>query len=264
MSGRKRRRLDNTVAAIQQRYGAQALQRGARTLRPARGPHISTGFPTLDAVTGCDGVPGNAMTLLCGQSTSGKLTVAYKTLAAAQQHGRGGQVAIVDLAHHSDPDYLARCGIDLARLLLVRHHAGLDVPALLVDLVRTREVRLILLDNVSDLLAERGMAGRFNATLGPLTQALRTTACGLLLVDELQPPWQRWLTGGALLNRRRSLQQSVALHIVIRRERWLREAGVLVGYRAQARVERSRWRHDQPDASVEIRFNGAVRAQGTW
>ena len=148
MSGRKRRRLDSTVAAIQQRYGAQALQRGARTLRPARGPHISTGFPTLDAVTGCDGVPGNAMTLLCGQSTSGKLTVAYKTLAAAQQHGRGGQVAIVDLAHHSDPDYLARCGIDLERLLLVRHHAGLDVPALLVDLVRTREVRLILLDNV--------------------------------------------------------------------------------------------------------------------
>ena len=158
MSGRKRRRLDSTVAAIQQRYGAQALQRGDRALRTARGPHISTGFPTLDAVTGCDGVPGNAMTLLCGQSTSGKLTVAYKTLAAAQQHGRGGQVAIVDLAHHSDPDYLARCGIDLERLLLVRHHAGLDVPALLVDLVRTREVRLILLDNVSDLLAERGMA----------------------------------------------------------------------------------------------------------
>lgn len=264
MSGRKRRNLDSTVAAIQQRFGPHALQRGERALREAHGPRISTGFDALDAVTGCNGVPGNAMTLLSGESTSGKLTVAYKTLAAAQQARRGGQVAIVDLAHNSDPDYLARCGIDLARLLLVRQHPGLDVPALLVDLVRTRELHLILLDNVSDLVAERRMAGRFNATLGALTQALRTTACGLLLVDDPQPPWQRWLAGGPLRDRRQALYQSVALHIAIRRERWLREEGALVGYRAHARIDRSRWRHDRPSAVVEIRFNGAVHAQSTW
>lgn len=264
MSGRKRRRLDSTVAAIQQRYGPQALQRGERALRSPRGPHISTGFAALDAVTGYNGVPAHAITLLCGQSTSGKLTMAYKTLTAAQQHQRSAQVAVIDLAHHSDPDYLARCGVDLERLLLINGHAQLDVPALLVDLARTRELRLILLDNVGDLLADRRMARRFNGTLGVLTQTLRTAACGLLLIDELQPPWQRRLLGGLLLDQRRQLHQNVALHIAVRRERWLRENGVLIGYRAQARVERSRRRHDQPQAPVEIRFNGTVRARNTW
>ena len=87
MSIAKRRRLESTVAAIQQRYGVRAL-RVARDLPKVSLPAaLSTGFPELDALTGCRGMPLRATTLLTGPATSGKLTVAYKTLAAAQRDG---------------------------------------------------------------------------------------------------------------------------------------------------------------------------------
>lgn len=268
MSNRKQRRLDTTVAAVQKRYGPRALQRGSRTTAPAQVPHVSSGFPELDAVTGCRGIPLGAITLLSGQSTSGKLTLAYKTLAAAQrnQHGRTALhiVAILDLNHNTDPDYLARCGLDLERVLLVRRQPGPGIAALLVDLVRTRDLRMILLDSLSDLRGERRTMRELQQAAGTLAHDLRQAQCGLLLVDELQPPWQRFARAAGLPERNSALQQKASLQIEIRRERWLRDAGRLIGYRAQARVTRSRWRHDQPGTPVEIRFNGTVDAQPTW
>ncbi len=208
------------------------------------------------------------MTLLSGRSTSGKLTLAYKTLAQAQRNARGRtavhMAAIVDLSHNCDPDYLERCGIDLDQLLLIHNYPDLDVAALLVDLVRTRDLRMVLLDSLSELAGNRRAAQQLNRAAGALTHALRTTSCSLLLIDEPQPPWQRLSYATGLLGRNAGIRQKVSLHIDIRHERWLRQAGELVGYRAQARIIRSRWRQDQPEAPIEIRFNGTVDAQTTW
>lgn len=267
MSNRKQRRLDTTVAAVQKRYGPRALRRGNATTT-AQVPHVSSGFPALDAITGCRGIPLNAATLLNGQSTSGKLTLAYKTLAAAQRTPRGRtavhMVAILDLSHNTDPDYLARCGLDLEQMLLIRGQPDLNIAALLVDLVRTRDLRMILLDSLSDLREERRAMRQLQQAAGTLSHDLRQAQCGLLLVDELQPPWQRFARAAGLPTRNDTLLQKASLQIEIRRERWLRDAGRLVGYRAQARITRSRWRHDQPTAPIEIRFNGTVDAQSTW
>jgi RecA/RadA recombinase len=63
------------------------------------------------------------MTLLSGRTTSGKLTVAYKVLASAQRSPHGAvayTVALFDLTRTADPDYLARCGVDLDALLVAR------------------------------------------------------------------------------------------------------------------------------------------------
>jgi len=85
----KRRRLDSTIATIQQQYGSRAVRPARDLLQRARRdiPHIATGFAPLDAITGCHGVPLGALTLLTGPSTSGKATIAYKILASAQSPG---------------------------------------------------------------------------------------------------------------------------------------------------------------------------------
>ena len=118
----RRRRLDNTIAAVQRRHGPTALRRGADAASPAV-PHIATGFAALDAITGCGGVPLGAITLLSGRTTSGKLTAAYKVLANAQRDGRGHvayTAVLLDLSRTADPDYLARCGLDLEALRVGR------------------------------------------------------------------------------------------------------------------------------------------------
>ncbi len=267
MASRKRQRLESTVAAIQKRYGRQALQRGTKLRPPAPKSHISTGFAELDSITGCGGAPSDGITIISGQSTSGKLTLAYKTLANAQRDRslKTAQhlVAIVDMNHQNDPDYLSRCGIDLDHLLLVRNQAGLEVDSLLIDLVRTRELRVILLDTLADLLADRSIAQRFTRNLGLLGHTLREANCALLVVDEPQPPWQRWQPVG-LQNGRRTVRHNASLHVELRRERWLRRDRELIGYQARACILRSRWRQDQPSATIDIRFNGTVSAHSSW
>ena len=264
MSRRKQRKLDTAIAAIQERHGPQAIRRGMPAKRAAAVPHVATGFPALDAITGCKGIPLGAMTLVGGRTTSGKLTLAYKTLARAQGYRNGDSVAILDLAHSTDVDYLARCDADLQRLLLVRPQPGVDVPDLLVDLARSGDMRLVLLDSLDDLLADAPTARRLHGVLGPLAHALRAKECGLIFVHEPESPWQRWPATRWLFGRSQPVQQQAALCIEMQRERWLRAEGTLSGYRARACVVRSRWRFDRPCAPVEIRFNGTVHARTTW
>lgn len=256
----RRRQLESTVAAIQQKHGVQAL-RPARELIPPLPPAASTGFPALDAITGCQGVPLGHLTLFSGPGTSGKLTIAYKTLAHAQGEGAtAAAAALLDLTHTVDPDYLQRCGVSLERLLIVRPQEPEQNLPLLLDLVYSRQVRLVLVDGLPEMTATRALGRAFNGSLGRLRQVARAAGCGVLFVDEVEAPWQRWLQRDAS----GPVRQNVALHVELRRERWLRRDGVLVGYSARAQVRRSRWRSDNPTAPVEIVFNGSVHARTTW
>lgn len=258
MGGSRRRKLEQTVALLQQQYGDHALRR-ASELHIQAVPHITTGFDELDALTGCGGVPQGWITLLSGRTTSGKLTLAYKTLLHAQAEFNAG-VALVDLTRSSDPDYLARCGVDLNRLLFARPQSGEQAVELLLDLARSRRFRAILLDGLAEIAGERRQIRTFNRNLAGLQRYLRASGSALLIVDELQPPWKRWLGLQASFD----VEQWAALHISLERERWLDQGERLRGYRARARLLKSRWARRGGRARLEIRFNGTVESARTW
>lgn len=254
----RKARLNSTATLIQQRYGPQALRR-ASEITASLPPHIATGFAALDGVTGCGGVPRGAITLLSGQATSGKTTVAYKTAAQCQTVDKRGTVALLDLSRTADPDYLARCGVDLERLLIVRPTDAQQTLRLLLDLARRVQVRLILLDSLPNLLAMDGGAQALRRGLRLLHSHLRQTQAALLVLDDCHAAWLRWLNwdGSALV------RPWAALHVELRREAWLMQRETLAGYRAQAQVLKTRWGRGGK-AAVAIEFNGTVKAQGTW
>lgn len=252
--GDKRRRFESTVAAVQARHGTRAL-RPARALDP-RPPAVPTGFAALDALIG--GVPLRAWTLFSGPSTSGKLTLAYKTLAAAQAVP-GRLAAVVALNRSGDPDYLARCGIDLRRLLWACPSSVAQAAPILLDLLRARPLRAVLLDGLPELLADPAAARALRAHEAQVRQALRGSACALIALDEPRPPWQRWWAEHAA----RTVPAG-DLHVELRRERWLAREGELYGYAAQARVRAHRWGPAGGTAEIAIEFNGTVRARETW
>jgi RecA/RadA recombinase len=79
----KHKRFDSALAGLQQRHGVQVLVPArAVNMRPAV---IATGFSRLDALLEIGGVPLNAVSVLSGPCTSGKLTLGYKVLSHAQQ-----------------------------------------------------------------------------------------------------------------------------------------------------------------------------------
>jgi recombination protein RecA len=259
----KRRRLETAAAALQQRYGPQALRGGDElSLAPAI-PHVPTGFPALDACTGCEGVPLGLISLFSGRTTAGKLTLAYQVLANAQRSPQGATahaVALVDLSRTADPDHLARCGVDLEHLVLARPPLGAQAVDVVGDLVQSQRLRAVVVDSLVELGADPGVQRHLRATLGRLQQTLRLANCALVLLDEPKTPWARWLH----LDSTAAVRRAAALHVEMQREQWLRRAGELAGYRAQARLLKSRWVYGIRSAPVEILFDGTPQAPGSW
>ena len=256
MSSRKR--LDSAVAALQRQYGKAALQRGMTT--PPIPPQISTGFSALDTLTGCRGIPLRAITILSGRMTSGKLTLAYKALAQAQGKQGKETVALLDLNGSSDPDYLARCGVQLDQLFLVRPTTETAVMQLLIDLVATQQLRLVVVDSLPDLLAYARGRRQWTDMIEQLVTVLRQHSSALIVLDEFAPIWVRWFRPQT----HNVLTQQAALHITLKRERWLHRDAQITGYEAQATILKSRWAQTGRTALIAITFNGTVRAQTTW
>ncbi|HEY3341710.1 MAG TPA: hypothetical protein VGK81_06815, partial [Anaerolineae bacterium] len=236
------------------------IQPAAEMPRQAIPPHVATGFKQLDAITGCGGVPLSAITLFSGPTTSGKMTLAYKVLANAQESlsRRKRNVAILDLTCTANPDYLARCGVDLEYLLFARAPSPLQAVDAVFDLARGGQ-SLLLVDGLGDLLRDRATARYFDSALPELKMMLAGLSCAVIFVDEVRPPWLRHLKldSSAILH-------SAALHVELRRERWIERERELIGYGALAQVVKTRWGRSGQTAPVEIIFNGTVRARDTW
>jgi hypothetical protein len=253
----RRRKLESAVVAIQRQHGAQAIRRGAD--RPPAPPmSISTSFPQVDELTGCKGIPLGNKSLLSGPSTSGKVTLAYKLLANAQARNTN-TVALVDLGQHADPDYLQRCGIDLSRLLLVRPAINERAIHLILDLARSRQTSLVVVDSWSELLDDRDTRLALGNGVRRLPPLLRAANCGVVFIDEINPLWKRWLWRDG----RAELYRQMAVHIELQREQWLAYNDHLNGYRAQVALHRSRWAPNGGKVAIEILFNGTVRAAST-
>lgn len=259
MSKSKRHKLDATVAALQQRYHLQPLRQASELSSSSKTRQIATGFPQLDAITGCGGIPLGAITLFNGHRMDGCLPLAYQILANAQRSARSTHlpdaVVLLDLKHTTDPAYLQRCGLNLEELLLIRPHPDQPAVDLLLDLVHSRQFSLILVDSLTDLGSARNIRRRLNARLPQLQQLLRLTGCGLLLVDQPYPAWQRWLN----LDWVWLVRHYAALHLVCQRIDWRVQAGAVVGYTARTRVLKSNWAINHLETIIEIDLAGLLK-----
>ena len=273
----KQRRLESAVAGLQLRYGDKAVRKASELASASTPPHIATGFGALDALTGCGGLPLHASTLLTGQMTSGKLTLAYKTLVSAQavpgggrsvgQRARPGTVAILDLANSTNPDYLQRCGLRLEQTLIARPTSARTAVDLLLDLVQSRSVRAILVDSLVDLAADAAGMRYLASTLAKLERLLEQSDALVIWIDEPEPAWRRlfnWDRGAVL-------RQHAALQLLFQQESFRPDEAAapppsrtIGGYQARVRLLRSRWAPAGGAATIRIHFNGTVQARATW
>ena len=147
MTSDRQRKLDAVVARLQLQYGPRAVRKAAPAPEPIA--HLSTTFPDLDTALG-GGLPRGRITEIVGPATSGKVTLAAKTLSAA--HGeRDALVAWLDLPRTCDPDYLHRCGLDLDRLLVVRPRDAADALAITLHLVESNTLAALVFDGTAQL-----------------------------------------------------------------------------------------------------------------
>jgi recombination protein RecA len=252
--------LEATVAAIQRRWGTKALGRGERSLRPPVDiPHISTSFPDLDkALVGIGGIPRGRLTEILGAPTSGMATLALKIVASAQPEG--DTAVYVDLGRTFDPDYAARCGVNLAQLLLVRPADGLEALEIVQSLVASRGAGVLVFDAATHLMAGTHGAQSFSTALRQLPAALARSSAALMFLTPLQ-------FGGAMSTANYpsgfALPHYATIRLQLKKEKWIQKGRDIRGYQARVLVLKNKMGRAGRQATIAITFNGVVKGDST-
>ena len=280
MTSQRHRRLDAVVARLQLAHGARAIRRAGPDEQTAPIARIATSFAELDAALD-GGLPQGRITEISGPATSGKLTIAAKTIATAHRLDADVLAAWIDPSHSLDPDYMHRCGVDLNRLLVV-HPANLeDIFPIVLHLVESNTLALLVVDSLAPAEShgdmEAALAGQ-TAAFARLSAVLPGTATALVFLSrvagdpqladsersmrQLQSP-SHALASAARAASDAGAASAAAVRITLRRERWItRDDGDVRGYVGQAEISKNRFGNTGVRATVRITFNGTVRGDG--
>jgi RecA/RadA recombinase len=206
---------------------------------------VSTGFPALDALLGTGGLPRRAGATLRGDASSGKTTLALRSVAEAQ--AAGGIVAWLDGGRTFDPLEAAARGVDLRWLVVLRPVDVGEGLRLAGALVTGRAVDLLVLD-----LPPR-LALANEALLRRLAAHARRIGVQLLVLEplDLAAP----LHG--------ALAESAGVRLELERVGWLRLGRDIVGQRTAVTVSKNRFAPPGRRVELEIHYlDDGERATG--
>jgi hypothetical protein len=238
VAGDQRTRLETLLDTLQQRWGEAVLQSGNR-LKPRPSSSLLTGFPALDQVLHGGLLDGQTIELL-GRPTSGMTTLAYKMLAQAQFQNTYG--LYIDLDSTFDPDYAARCGVVLERLLLARPETDLQALTIARDLLASGSVSMIVLD--------LGRNQPSAESLQRLTHILNRSGGLVILLQTINTAHMP----GGLVGR------SSAMRLLVEWNTWLERDDDIRGYRTCVTLLKHRTATGQ-QVMIEIDFDDTVAGE---
>ena len=252
----RKRRLEKTVTTLQERYGLRAIGRAGH---PTASPVIPTGFPVLDEALGIGGLPRGRITEIVSIPTAGAATLALKATVNAQ--AEDGAAVYMDLTRTFDPDYAARCGVELSRVLLVRPYTMKQAIAMLPDFAANGGFDLLIFDMPlhPPLAPEHQL--QLSSSLGRLLAPLGRSDCALLFVTSLPPAVAAPATDPSLVNypRHLALPHYASLRLLVRRARWLHKRRDVRGYEADVLVLKNRFGRAGGETRIAITFDGTVK-----
>src|SRR5687767_2864224 len=118
---------------------------------------IPTGSIALDLALGVGGIPRGRICEIYGPESSGKTTLVQHIIAEAQRGG--GIAAFIDAEHALDPEYAAKCGVDIENLYVSQPDTGEQALEIAEALVRSGAMDIIAVDSVAALVPRAEIEG---------------------------------------------------------------------------------------------------------
>lgn len=167
--------LDAVLKQINKQFGANT----ATILTPDFVREIkvfSSGSLTLDLALGRGGIPRGRLVEVFGPTGAGKTTMALLH-AAEVQRAEEGYVAFIDAEHTFDPVLAAEYGVDLGQLIYVDPVTAENAIDTADALIRSGEVRLIIIDSVSALTPSKIVESSIEQQTMALLARFMSTTC---------------------------------------------------------------------------------------
>ena len=252
MAADKKQKLEMTVAALQKKWGTRAIRRLRTKEQRIVIPHIPTGFPALDDALEIGGLPRGRISEIVGIPTSGMATIALRTIANAQKEA--SHAIYIDPAQTFDPEYAARCGLALERLLLVRPYNMHQSMAILQDFIKnlgpdSDGIPILIFDTPINLLTDSKQLQHLATTLDRIAVPLSQSICALLflvsLPNQSNSTMKSYPPGS-------TLPHHAAVRLFVKRERWLYKQFDIHGYQAQVVIAKNKFGPGGRQVSIAI------------
>lgn len=151
MENKKEQVIRKAVESLQKRFGKESVNYlGNNSIESI--PRISSQCIAIDDVTG-GGYPRGRIIEVFGGESSGKTTACYHAIAEAQKKDRDTEhfCALIDSEFSFDPEYAAKCGVNVAELVVAQPDSGTDGFAILQGLIESG-CSLAVVDSVAAMI----------------------------------------------------------------------------------------------------------------
>ena len=169
-------KLKTLIEEANKLYGAETimLQELGMSMTNEKPEVISTGYLPLDDALGIGGYPIGRIVEIMGEEASGKSTLALHAIAGAQQ--KGLVCLYIDTEHALDSERGTRIGVDFEKLLISQPDSAEQALDLLDFVIRSGEVKLIVVDSVAALVPKAEIEGDVgDANIGVMARMMGKT-----------------------------------------------------------------------------------------